>query len=652
MKNKTILAVLAVVLLGVSFLLYQKQKTGPAALNEAAWNLGLPIRWEGSKVQILPNHFFHAGGDVAAIQKQLEKIVREAATRQHLRLKPTPESIAELDKKVEAARAQVAQAQGDPEALRVALRNRDTAYRTWAAHTIDFSTLPAAEQKAAKILVEEVLPAVEAVNLLQLDPQNLKYLYDIAATGNLDDYLHAWYAGGPWCQEIKEAECHSHPGGAVARIAGAGHWPETVTQTDVEKLEKLPNTDPRKKNLLSDFVYRAYNSTELKWHALNEHPSLNPHLQTIREALSKAASVEGLEPTLKNFFETRAAEFEKTDTPYPYFDGDVAWVNVASPLDVTLGFYESYNSPFEHTAMMEAYVGPLDPAKLELGKKFQSLVPEMDRALAAEMPGYTARDFSKGLPPLKFANLIASGDARIGYVPAAYYLPNIPPHGDESISKKVFALNNMIARYLWVMKPMGEIVVHPSQRNVTENGYAIDVIGHENAHGVGVDRSHTQALGELGSAIEEAKADMEGIASLPLAVAQGIITQEEANEAAIALLYGFLRALAYGMNDPHGTGAIIELTSLYKEGGIVEKEGTFLVNLEGGAIFNAAKNVARRMEKIQFNSQTQGEAAKKDLEDWLAASREEMPAKMKEFVAVLEKMPKDVFPWYQFKFSI
>lgn len=647
MKNKIILATLGGLLLVVSFLLYQKQKSEPAALNEAAWNLGIPLRWEGSKVQILPNHFFHAGGDVAAIQKQLEKIAREAASRKHLQRKPTPELIAALDKKVGAARTGT-----DPEALRVALRDRDVAYRTWASHTIDFSTLPAAEQRAAKILVEEVLPAVEAVNLLQLDPQNLKYLYDIAATGNLDDYLHAWYAGGPWCQEIKEPECHSHPGGAVARVAGAGHWPETVTKVDVEKLEKLPNTDGRKKNLLSDFVYRTYNSTELKWHSLNEHPALNPHLQTIRAGLRKAAAVDGLEPTLKNFFETRAAEFEKTDAAYPYFDGDVAWVNVASPLDVTLGFYESYNSPFEHTAMMEAYVGPLDPAKLELGKKFQSLVPEMDQALASEMPGYTARDFSKGLPPMKFANLVSAGDARIGYVAAAYYLPNIPPHGDESISKKVFALNNMIARYLSVMKPMGEIVIHPSQRNVTENGYAIDVIGHENAHGVGVDRTNTQSLGELSSAIEEAKADMEGIASLPLAVSKGIITQEEANEAAVSLLYSFLRALAYGMNDPHGTGAIIEFTSLYKEGGILEKEGTFLVNFDGGAIFKAAKNVARRMEKIQFDSQTKGETAKKDLENWLASSREEMPAKMKEFVAVLEKMPKDVFPWYQFKFSI
>lgn len=652
MKNKIIFASLGTVLLVVSFLLYQKQTVQPAALNEAAWNLGLPLRWEGNKVQILPNHFFHAGGDVAAIQKQMEKIVREAATRKHLKVKPTPESISGLDKKVEAARTQVAQAQGDAERLRVALRNRDTAYRSWASHTIDFSTLPAAEQKAAKILLEEVLPAVEAVSMLQLDPQNLKYLYDIAASGNLDDYLHAWYAGGPWCQEIKEAECSSHAGGAVTRVAGAGHWPETVTKTDVEALEKLPNIDPRKKTLLSDFVYRAYNSTELKWHSLNEHPVLSPHLQIIREGLSKAASVEGLEPTLKNFFETRAGEFGKTDTPYPYFDGDVAWVNVQSGLDVTLGFYESYNSPFEHTAMMEAYVGPLDPAKLELGKKFQSLVPEMDRALAAEMPGYTARDFSKGLPPLKFANLVSSGDARIGYVAAAYYLPNVPPHGDESVSKKVFVLNNMIARYLSVMKPMGEIVIHPSQRNVTENGYAIDVIGHENAHGVGVDRTNTQALGELSSAIEEGKADMEGIASLPLAVAKGMITQEEANEGAVSLLYSLLRSLAYGMNDPHGTGAIIEFTSLYKEGGIAEKEGYFLVNFDGDAIFKAVKKVARRMEKIQFDSQTKGDAAKKELEGWLAASREEMPAKMKEFVALLEKMPKDVFPWYQFKFSI
>ena len=633
-----------------------KSKVTPEAFNEAAWNLGLPFRWqdqnkngirEEDEVSVLSSHSFTDVFLESGSKDNVLKIIEEAATGKHLKVARTLKYIKALDKKIEQLQNGSA-----PELLRQALRDRDMAHRSWAEHTIDFSKLSVAEQKAAWILLNEVVPSVEAVHALQMDPNNLKYFGEIAAQGSVDDYLHAWNNGGPWCQEIPNEACTSHPEGAQARIPNAGQWPESYTKENVAVLEANPDAGENK-NFLSDFVNRYLKQGQLEWRSINADPALRPHLEAISAGLREAAAVAGIDPSLKKFFETRAAEFEKTDGAFPYFDGDLAWIAIKGGVDVTLGFYEEEGSHFGHTALMQSFIGPVDQKREEMGRRFQGLVSDMDQGIAQSLgTGYTPRDFSKGLPPLKFAELVSSGDARISYVPAAYYLPNVAPYGDNSASKKVFASNNIAARYQNVYRFMGEVVIHPYQRNVSEEDYTLFVIGHENAHGVGVDYIHTKSLGEYSHAIEEAKADLEGLTSLPLAIQKGIVTQAQADKAAIAFFYGILRGLAYGMSDPHGVGSIIEFTSLCKEGGLVEKEGYYMVNLKNGAFFDAAKKVARRMEQIQFKSGAQGKEAKQELADWLEESKQDMPLLMKnKFLPILEQMSKDVFPWYHFKFS-
>ncbi len=632
------------------------EKITPQTFNDAAWNMGITIRWndsnqngtvESSEVTCYGNASDFYNDETA---DKIIAAVKKGATEKHLKVTRTPNYIDGLDKKVAALKFDRTRPR---EELRQALRDRDLAFRSWASHTIDFSNLPEAEQKAAWILIYEVLPAVEAVNALQSDPNNLKYFGRIAASGNFEDIAHAWYSGGPWCQEIQNELCLSDSLFTAQKTPNAGLWPTSFGKEEVTKIEQDPDKKGTK-DLLSDFVYRTFDEKgeTLKWKSINAYPPLKPYLAAISAGLRKAASISGIDTSLRKFFLKRAAEFENKDSAYPFFDGDVAWVAVKSGLDVTLGFYESYKSPFEHNAMMEAFVGPVDQRKEALGKSFQGLVSDMEKGVATSLgKEYEARDFSKGLPPLKFANLISSGDGRIKYVAAAYYLPNVAPHGDDSISKKVFASNNILARFSGVMRPMGDVAIHPSQHYVDENDMAVFAIAHENAHGVAPDRSTTKGLGEFSSALEEAKADLEGIASLPLAVKKEIITQEQADKACVTMLYSYLRGLAYGIDDAHGTGNIIEFTALFKEGGIVEKDSYYMINFKDGAIYTVATKIARRMEAIQLKSKTKPEEAKAEVATWLETSKKEMPAKMKTYVGKLEKMPKDVLPWYHFKFS-
>lgn len=624
-------------------------KVTPKTFNEAAWNLNLPLRWEDKDKDgvINPNEISVERGAplsgsafIRDNESSLVKIIAEGATRKHLAIQRTPEYIAELDKRVEETKVQ------GGEAYRRALRDRDFASRTWAHHTVDFSSLSNGEQQTAWILLHEVVPHIDALYQLQRDPNNLQYAETIGSRGDFLDFAHARYSGGPWCQSVKEAECGSMAEGAPERVPYQGMWPANVNKEDVAALEN--GEDPE--DLLSDFVYVVSNGRGLDWRSLNANPLYRPHLDKIRDGLRKAAAVVGIDPTLAKFLNQRAGEFDNTRNPYPFADGDIDWTLVKGGLDVTLGFYETYNSPFEHTAIITSYIGPVNEAENALGKKFQGLVPEMD-AQIGDLLGkkYAPRNFEQ-LPPLKFADLVSSGDGQVSYVPIAYYLPNVAPHGRKDVSKKMFASNNILARFRDVMKPMGDLVVHPSQQNPSEKGFKVFVVGHENAHGVGP-RGGLNALGEYASAIEEAKADIMGIASLPLAVSKGIITQEEADQACIGLLYSFLRGFAYGLSDAHGTGAIVEFTTLYKAGAIVEKEGSYAVNFKDGAIYKGARALADRFVTLQWRAKNEGGAAKTEFEEWLSESRNDMPTRMKAFVAKLEKMPLDVYPWYTFKFS-
>ncbi len=57
--------------------------------------------------------------------------------------------------------------------------------------------------------------------------------------------------------------------------------------------------------------------------------------------------------TLKRFLEARASDFLSND----YYEGDIAWMDVDAPIEMTIGPYETYNDElFGYKAAYEAYV--------------------------------------------------------------------------------------------------------------------------------------------------------------------------------------------------------------------------------------------------------------------------------------------------------
>lgn len=318
-----------------------------------------------------------------------------------------------------------------------------------------------------------------------------------------------------------------------------------------------------------------------------------------------------------------------------------------------MGYYETDDAPRGLTAIMLAFIGPIDAQGEELGRRFQSLGPLIDKRIAAHFgEKYTPTDFSKGMPPLRFANEINSGDPRVKYVTAGYMLPNVPPFGRDDLNKKVFLLNNLVARLDGVMGPMAALVLDPTQRTVGHDDWRNFAIAHESVHSVGTKK--VSKLGQpYGGSLEEARADQEGVASLPLAVEKGILSKAEADRACLAMVYTTLRGLSYGMSDFHGIGSFIEFSEHVQQGGLVETaDGFYRANFTDDAIYKAATKIARRIEALQIQSATDPDGATKAAEQWLAAAKAKLPVRMREnYIPKLVQMPKDVFPWYHFQFS-
>jgi hypothetical protein len=420
--------------------------------------------------------------------------------------------------------------------------------------------------------------------------------------------------------------------------------------------------DPSTETLMSSFVVRrrAEASQTLFWDSLNHYPPTWSSSLKLADALLKASEVPGLNPSIAQFLRIRAGELIDIKNPYPFFEGDIAWINLQGDWDLTLGYYEEYHSPWQLTAIMEAFLGVIDHEQEKKGLAFRELLywmeDEIERSLGQT---YQRRNF-KTLPPLRFARTLSVGDARARFVTLAFYLPNIKPYGRRDLSKKVILINKMLARFEGVIRPLAELTIDPAQfQRLSPNDISLFIISHENAHGAGPGRSyqiktrdggettvHT-LLGAHSSSLEEARADLLGLASLPEAVRRGMIKQEQGENAASGLLAFLIRGLALGEEDDHGKASYVVFTSLLEKGGIVETpEGRYAVNLSGGKIFQLAEELAQKMNRIQVTADLKG------YKKWYERSKKSLPKKMREeHLPRLNKMPKDFFPYYRFKFS-
>lgn len=289
--------------------------------------------------------------------------------------------------------------------------------------------------------------------------------------------------------------------------------------------------------------------------------------------------------SLRNFLTKRADAFLSND----YYESDVAWMDLDSPIEPTIGPYEVYlDGLFNYKAAFEAYICLRDDSSTAKLAFFSAHLQEIENALPID-PRYRNPKLG-ALSPIRVVDeVVTGGEAREAVQTAAFNLPNDEHVTAEKGSKRVMLKNVQEAKFMTILKPIARIAIDPAQQSsVAFDPFFTHILAHELMHGLGPHRitlagkqtTVRQAMQELSSAIEEAKADISGLFALQYMIDHGLIAKSMEKQMYTTYLAGIFRSVRFGINEAHGQGMAMQLNYLMDEGAIVYNEATGLFSAD------------------------------------------------------------------------
>ena len=194
--------------------------------------------------------------------------------------------------------------------------------------------------------------------------------------------------------------------------------------------------------------------------------------------------------------------------------------------------------------------------------------------------------------------IVGAGDGNHGVQLAAFNLPNDVRATRSRGTKRVMLENVQQAKFQRILVPIASRVLAPNHRaDLSFDAFFTHILMHELMHGLGPHNikvagkatSVSQALKDLDSTIEEAKADISGLFALRYlmdrADALGLGSLLAHDEAARRRLYttylaSIFRTLRFGLAESHARGTALQLNWLLDQGAVVvNSDGTFSVDL-------------------------------------------------------------------------
>ncbi|WP_432380322.1 dipeptidyl-peptidase 3 family protein [Duganella sp. P38] len=307
-------------------------------------------------------------------------------------------------------------------------------------------------------------------------------------------------------------------------------------------------------------------------------------------ALLRQAAADTDNASLKKFLELRADAFLSND----YLASDFAWMDLDSPVDVTIGPYETYNDElFGYKAAFEAYVSIRDQQETQKLDFFARHMQELEDNLPLDAQYRNPK--VGALAPMVVVNQVyGAGDGNMGVQTAAYNLPNDERIISQRGSKRVMLKNVQQAKFQSTLTPIAKLVLRPAdQQDVDFDSFFTHILAHEITHGLGPhitrqggkESTPRQDLKEAYSTIEEAKADITGLYALAYMMdkgqLKGTLGQGAAAERKLytTFLASAFRTLHFGLTDSHARGMAIQVNYLLDHGGFVSHgDGTFAVD--------------------------------------------------------------------------
>lgn len=485
--------------------------------------------------------------------------------------------------------------------------------------TTFLTSAPLAQKRNPKQVMTEADPALDAkirrfaptvmtANTAKLSAGDRKALQKIIAAARLIDplYLRQVWSGNEELQKKLEVD-HSPLGrqrlhyfminkgpwsqldddepfieGVSPKPPQANFYPDDITKDAFDSWLTGLSNDEKEKAIGYFYTIRRDANGKLKSVPYSEEyrEFLDPAAKLLRDAARLTTNA-----SLKNFLEKRAEAFGTND----YYDSDVAWMDLDSPIEVTIGPYETYEDKlFGYKAAFEAYVTLRDEAESAKLKKFSQYLQELEDHLPMDAK-YRNQKLGAASPIRVVNEVFSAGEGNTGVQTAAFNLPNDERVVKEKGSKRTMLKNVQDAKFNKTLIPISRVVLSPAEQNLLAfDAFFTHILTHELMHGLGphnitVNGESTtvrKQLKDLYSAIEEAKADITGLWALQYLIDKGVVDKQMERTLYTTYLASAFRSVRFGIGEAHGRGVAMQFNYLVDEGAIKvnEKAGTFSID--------------------------------------------------------------------------
>ncbi len=468
------------------------------------------------------------------------------------------------------------------ELRRMAARFAPTEYR------VDLSSLSEGDRRALAKLIE----ATRAVDELYLEQKwsgnraKWRELQRDRSELGQARQRYFWINKGPWSE--LDGQTAFLPGVPERKLPGANFYPEDATKEEVERwIASLPDSLEREAKGFYTLVRRTSDGAlTLVPYARAYRPELQRLARLLREAGAATTN-----SSLARFLRLRADALLSND----YYASEVAWMELDSPLDVTIGPYETYEDELlGYKASFEAYVHVRDEPESRKLAFFAGKLQEIENNLPID-PRYRNPKLG-GLAPIVVVNqVIGAGDGNNGVQTAAYNLPNDERVVAEKGSKRTMMKNVQQAKFAKTLVPISGVVLRDADRSqVAFDHFFTHIVAHEVAHGLGPQqivvggrRTGVRAeLKDLHAPVEEAKADVTGLFMLQYLMDKGLLDGTlGSGETAERTLYttylaSAFRTLRFGVKSAHARGMALQFNYFVEKGAYnTHPDGTFTVDI-------------------------------------------------------------------------
>ena len=324
------------------------------------------------------------------------------------------------------------------------------------------------------------------------------------------------------------------------------YYPQDLTLEEYEAFQ-----DKNKGSHYTVLVRNEDGSLKSVWY----HEYYKEKIDKVCELLDKAIEI-CENPSMKKYLTLRKKALQTDD----YFASDMAWMDMKdTKLDFVFGPIENYDDKLnEVKTSYEAFVLVKDEEASGDLARFVKMLPQLQKELPCDakyrnyVPG-TSSDMNV------YDVVFYGGDCNAGGKTIAINLPNDDNVQAKKGSRRFQLRNAMQAKFDKIMKPIGEMVIEPSEQDhIKFDAFFWNVTFHEVGHGLGV-KTTINGKGPVDDAMktersnwEEAKADILGLHLVCSLIDKGEITNITKEDAVTTYIVGLLRSVRFGAADAHG----------------------------------------------------------------------------------------------------